>query len=1351
MRRTGIALAFLSLWAFFMVIIFATVMLTNIDWGRSKFERLMSQSLHRHVRLGHLSLTFGWDGFAISTTGLSISEQNGRAFLNTKRSEIGVALRPLLSGQLKIRHLSFQDPELWAVKTGKNRWNFSDLLQTALDVNSLQSSGGSVHITDQSSDKKTSFAQIELRDFDTKLSRLSKHFDKPILLSFTLLRPTFNSKFWLEGSLSGHTSDWRDNHCKLALKTSNINKEQLEAAQSLLNVDLRPILDTLKENTIGGLFTLSATIKGTINSKFKADVALEASNFTCTVSKIGTLTTPKINMHGDLSANRNELSWRNSNIVIDDASAHVRTEGTLRNWRSKGNCICSGTIVAVLSNLGSLAEDLSLHNPNSPDQELSLNGLGGKALLDSHFKISPDGTSYDNYIKVSDLRVKGATDFFPKSVVAVLTGLNLNDQASLSGDISIDAKNKVKFDNCVLETGSTKYKLSGISDSNENMLKFNLSANDVDLSDLSTGMKNPDSIGSNLLKSFCPGSDETVRLSGKANFSCLYEQAGKKSQMNADVSLDGARLVATSPYTCLEKMSGKLEIRPNLLKFKNVAGVMGSGHILLTGVLPSAPSDKINLQFQATHFNLENLNSLLHLLHTDLPLLETHQLTGLVRDLKIDIRGTRSRPLVSLIATPENLYYCPPGSPMPLRAIAGSIIYDNDELILRDALFTLETGNVLADLSLKQLSTTPFCERLRLKTAGIDLKEAEPLLCSSLAPQVVNSYYEQFKHEHQLVSIHGKIQGDVVYRAEGSNNNLTGQVQLTNVGLKAGPHQLQLERITGPLIFTDDAIRAQNLSCSTHNSTFNLDAVFPKQTKSSKHWQLDLKTQVNPVDLGEILTILSPQTNLLPTSFSARLPIAVHAKCEGHSDSSTINLSVASPHDGALTFKLPLGIFHQPTGEPLLFEGILKQSGPLFAISDSRLTIGQDVLQCKGQFHNDRSDDYDLTLKAAKFLSLKTLRELVEPSLFETVVDGRIKGAMTILANGGKLLLRGATTFDNVSLPQFELKDLSGDFVCPAPDSRSTANGSGRLQLKDLRLGSVTINNFTANLEWFTTDSYKRQPTIKISHCNGSFAGGNLYGNGLIKSDAHSFSVHAYLSKASAARLMEEMFGLEGELTGVLDGEIDLASSGASEADVTANMLGRGSVNIRNGSITRFGRLQEKLNHVNLLHQGLFGFNLNNLLQSVVPVRTGDYKLLTSSWRLARGKLLIEELRYNGDDMRLWAAGEANLPLHTLELEIAGQIPRVASSVLSGTVGGLSKDITVQKFMGSITRHKLEVLPSLPILGDIASSKPRVFTFRVLAPYDEPKTLSQSIEKSFHWLPSKPNATAHPVFGPQFN
>jgi hypothetical protein len=134
---------------------------------------------------------------------------------------------------------------------------------------------------------------------------------------------------------------------------------------------------------------------------------------------------------------------------------------------------------------------------------------------------------------------------------------------------------------------------------------------------------------------------------------------------------------------------------------------------------------------------------------------------------------------------------------------------------------------------------------------------------------------------------------------------------------------------------------------------------------------------------------------------------------------------------------------------------------------------------------------------------------------------------------------------------------------------------------------------------------------------------------------------------------------------------------------------------------------------------------------------------------MEKGVLKITELRYNGDDMRLWGAGSANLPLNAMSIEIAGEIPRVEASVIGGPIGEVSRAFTLQRALDTLTLHRLESLPNLPVLGEIASNKPRTFGFKVMAPLDNSKLLVSSIEKSFHWLAPKPGATAHPVPGLQ--
>src|SRR5277367_400832 len=398
-EKTGVvgklsaAVIFLSLWSFFMVIIFGIVMLTNIDWCRSRVEQLMSQSLHRHVSLGHLALTLGLNGIAIDTTKMSISGTDGGSFLKTGPSEVGIALWPLLSGHLKIRHLEFHEPELWAIRTGKGTWNFSDLMQTAIDVNFLQSTDGIVHLVDRSGSKTDSFPPIELQDVDAKIARLSKHFRKPNFLSFTLSKPNLTSRVELYGLLSGRTPDWRDSDCKLKITGANVDIAEIESAQSILNLDLSPILHPLREHAVHGLFNLTATAEGTLNDKFESKVLVRASTFSCASKQFGRVATPSVEAKLDLKGDRDNLVWQNSTIALPSASARIRTEGSIQNWRKHGDSTYDGTFVGIFDNLANLMAETTVVDPQDPKKELHLNQWQGRALVDGHFsKHDPKAT-----------------------------------------------------------------------------------------------------------------------------------------------------------------------------------------------------------------------------------------------------------------------------------------------------------------------------------------------------------------------------------------------------------------------------------------------------------------------------------------------------------------------------------------------------------------------------------------------------------------------------------------------------------------------------------------------------------------------------------------------------------------------------------------------------------------------------------------------------------------------------------------------------------------------------------------------------------------------------------------------
>ncbi len=113
--------------------------------------------------------------------------------------------------------------------------------------------------------------------------------------------------------------------------------------------------------------------------------------------------------------------------------------------------------------------------------------------------------------------------------------------------------------------------------------------------------------------------------------------------------------------------------------------------------------------------------------------------------------------------------------------------------------------------------------------------------------------------------------------------------------------------------------------------------------------------------------------------------------------------------------------------------------------------------------------------------------------------------------------------------------------------------------------------------------------------------------------------------------------------------------------------------------------------------------------------------------------------------MRLWGDGTIDLPNEQIKLSVAGNVPRVFSSVIGGKLGKISKNITIKRLLDTVTFHKFDGMPTLPVIGDIASDKPRAFSFHVVAPSNQPSTIAKSIVKSFGWLQSQPKATAHPV------
>jgi hypothetical protein len=382
----------------------------------------------------------------------------------------------------------------------------------------------------------------------------------------------------------------------------------------------------------------------------------------------------------------------------------------------------------------------------------------------------------------------------------------------------------------------------------------------------------------------------------------------------------------------------------------------------------------------------------------------------------------------------------------------------------------------------------------------------------------------------------------------------------------------------------------------------------------------------------------------------------------------------------------------------------------------------------------------EIKVRAADFVPLRTLLGfapgLAKPELSEGMT-GTIRGGITAAGPANKLKIKGGAQIKDFSLPKYKISKVNGKFRADDWVSLSTPGGDtavGQIpvsfEVPTARIDKLDVTNIKGKLISAPNQSWQYQ-------INASMAKGSLDLTGMI--DARSATCKAKLVNIAADDLLTNLLAAPNELTGTMNGNANLSCKNLSGNPIEA-WVGSGSTTVSNGKVSRFSLLEKRITQANLLKSGFLGFNLNNLIASVAPVEKGEFKTLTTKFSIGSGVFQVNEMKFDGDELRMRAKGKVDLSKRNLHFEVSGRIPRVSAQ---GPLGSVAPLLGV----GGIT-STLEDIPELFFMGKKSTSgdsAARVFAFSATAPLDKPDAMTQSIYKSFHWLQGTTSASAHPV------
>ena len=556
-------------------------------------------------------------------------------------------------------------------------------------------------------------------------------------------------------------------------------------------------------------------------------------------------------------------------------------------------------------------------------------------------------------------------------------------------------------------------------------------------------------------------------------------------------------------------------------------------------------------------------------------------------------------------------------------------------------------------------------------------------------------------------------------------------------------------------------------------SKFSLDGHVKNYRSKSPSWNTEVSANIAPRELLELIPNVTEHLQTAKISVRSNGALTLRAKVQGNFQKNRVQFALIADKTDHMVLEAPFGQLHQPPGVPLTFDGIVTIDRKGMDIGDTHLLLGETLIMANGAIdwssalakgEKHAPPTVELNLRAPQETPVDKLVAIFNPLLADQIT-GNLSGSFSIQGKLDRPTLKGRVDFESINAPAFKIQNLSGYIKGGKkknPVTKAVPSGDEWiafpvdkatpivLVLDKADVSKLPVRDLSAQLSFKAPDDKIPLPRIAITNGEAKLADGSMAFGGWVDFNTGSVYAKTSIEDTSAEVLSHKLTGHPNEITGVTHAVIELKTRGEQSKELLENMNGSVKLVVEDGMVSRFGHLQTRLTQYNLITQGIFGFNLNNLLQSVWPVRTGRFDTLSYEARIRNGTINIEELRYQGPDMRLWGNGRADLEDNTLELEIAGKIPRVSQSMLGGSLGSMSRRMTLQKAMKVMTMGKLQSLPSLPVLGAIATDKPRTFMFDVAAPLDKPNLVARSIEKSFKWLPNKPTATAHPVPGIDF-
>lgn len=285
---------------------------------------------------------------------------------------------------------------------------------------------------------------------------------------------------------------------------------------------------------------------------------------------------------------------------------------------------------------------------------------------------------------------------------------------------------------------------------------------------------------------------------------------------------------------------------------------------------------------------------------------------------------------------------------------------------------------------------------------------------------------------------------------------------------------------------------------------------------------------------------------------------------------------------------------------------------------------------------------------------------------------------------------------------------------------------NGEISASEVNLYDINAKNFSGKFTHLPNSPFKFENTVF------DIAGGKIASEGTFDFETTKLTLNSKIQNCEANVLSQSFLGISNQLFGVANGEIFLTGSRLHTAKGLQTVGAHAMFSIKEGKMPRLGSLEYLLRAGNIYKSGILGLTLNNIIEVLIPYKTGEFSAIRGNLLVQSGIIEKLEIYSKGDNLSIFVHGKYDLINDAADIEVLGRLSKKVSNLL-GPIGNASfnslLNVLSGQGTGKISQNELvQNINKIPLI-EITREDFRIFQVKITGDLNK-----EGYVKTFNWL-----------------